>query len=272
MIPEDRFNKYQHYLNEFHLFSINPMVALNYHSFSCKSYKVLFLCTKRLESFSATKIVSGAYKTTTKKKGLSLASRLCPSRTALPSAPAHCHTEPRTPRAGREFAPFAGRGAGAAPRCSPDRNASAAAEVAGGPLIPRKRGGQSGPAGLWRGVASAAVRPWSGQEPAVRVPGCFRGAVRRPLSRAGCSFWLWAARGRPDCGSAGRGRRCGRPPRCEAPGRPSRGRPPAAAPGGLSAAGVRDCARPRRFSLVPCERRWAVPGLADPRKGGSRWV
>lgn len=201
-------------------------------------------------------------------KALTLASKLCPSRTALPSAIAHCHTEVGTPRAGRAFAPFAGRGRGAAARSSPGRNASAAAEVAGGPLIPRKRGGQSGPAGLWRGGACAAVQPWSGEERAVRVSRCFRGAVRRPLSRVRCCFWLWAACGWPDCGSAGRGRRRGRPPRCKAPGRPSRGRPPAAARGGLSAAGVRDCARPRRFSRVPCERRWAVRGLEDPERVG----
>lgn len=162
MIPKDRFNKYQHYLSEFHLFSINPVVALNYHSFLCKSNKVLFLCTNRLESFSATKIVSGVYKTTTKMKGLTLAFRLCP----------FAHDSPLSHRAlshgGLDAARRPGvcafwrAGAGAAARSSPGRNASAAAEVAGGPLIPRKRGGQSGPAGLWWGGAGRAWRSGRG--------------------------------------------------------------------------------------------------------------
>lgn len=59
MIPQDKCNKYQHYLNEFRLFSINLMVALNCHSFLFKSYRVLFLCANRLESFSAKKILWG---------------------------------------------------------------------------------------------------------------------------------------------------------------------------------------------------------------------
>ena len=81
----------------------------------------------------------------------------------------------------------------------------------------------------------------------------------------GCCFWRWAALGRPDCGSAGRGQRRGLPTRSEAPGRLSRGRPPAEAPQGAS--GARGCRLPRLF-CVGCEPRSAVRGLRTRVRAG----
>lgn len=100
--------------------------------------------------------------------------------------------------------------------------------------------------------------PRSGEEWALRVLGFLRNAVRRPFSRSGCCFWLWAARGRPDCGSAGKGWYPGRPTLSGA--------------GWPSAAGLRDCGELRRFSRVPCQHRSAVQRLGDPRKGGGGGV
>lgn len=109
----------------------------------------------------------------------------------------------------------------------------------------------------------------------LRVHCCCRSAACRPFSRAECCFWRWAARGRPDFGLAGRGRRCGRPPLFEALGRPPRGWPPVAAPRGWLAAEARGCGdllRGARFSGGGCERRSAFGRLADSvrvRGGGS---
>lgn len=87
---------------------------------------------------------------------------------------------------------------------------------------------------------------------------CRRCAVGRQLSRAGCCFWLWAARGRPDFGSAGRGQCRGRLPRSEALARPRRVWPPAAAPRGWLAVEAKGSGEPGRSSGVGCERRSAV--------------
>lgn len=175
----------------------------------------------------------------TKRKDLTLASRLCLSRVAQPSVlpvkkSARLLLGKR--RAGWAFANSCCAGGGFTRRGSArDRVA------AGGPHILRMRG-------LLRGSS----RPWSCEEPRTGVPGCRSSVVRSILSLTGCCFWRWAARGLPDCASAGRGRCRGRPPCSEAPGRPSRGRPPAAAP--------RGCGEPRRFCRVGCERRYLFVG------------
>lgn len=102
---------------------------------------------------------------------------------------------------------------------------------------------------------------------ALGLPGARLSAARRRFSRAGCCFWRWAARWRPDGGSAGRRRRRGRPSRSEASGRPSRGGPPAASRGRPAAGALGGS-----FSGVPCRRRSAVGRLAGIREGNGRSV
>lgn len=199
--------------------------------------------------------------TPTRRKDLTLASRLCPPRAVLPSVLPHC-------RAGRRLRREA-------PRAAERLRAAAASGRCRGVTAPRTRnardpGGRL-PADRIFGVRAAAnrarwapgggasvtgSRPPLGEKPAFGVPGARRCAAGRHFPRARCCFWRWAAGWRPAGGSAGRGRRRGLPSRSEASGRPSRGAPPAA-PRGRSAAG----ALGGGLSGVPCQRRSASEGL-----------